>query len=213
MREIKMKKIVIGPVVPFCLAILFAFLFFSALSRGSMPASASAPNKPDSAVEPAAKKAAKASWAKYQVQKGDCLNAIAGRYLVHVYQIKQWNGLKSDLLRPGQVLQIKEVKWPVYRGKASWYGPGFHGQPMANGEIYDMNDIVAAHRNFPLGTLLKITNLDNKRALVAPVLDRGPYTKKNGVYDREVDLSFAAAKILGAIEPGVIPVKIEPLNL
>jgi len=57
---------------------------------------------------------------------------------------------------------------------ASWYGPGFNGRKMANGQIYDMNDISVAHRTLPFGTKLRITNLMNGKSIIAPVLDRGP---------------------------------------
>jgi rare lipoprotein A len=83
---------------------------------------------------------------------------------------------------------------------------------MANTEIYDQDKILIAHRHLPLGIKVKVTNLDNGRSIIAPVLDRGPYAKnEKGQYDREVDLSLGAAKILGAIKSGIIPVKIEPL--
>ena len=152
-------------------------------------------------------------WVEHEVENGDTLYAIAREHLVLIYQIKEWNDLAGHALKPGQIIRVRRVEWPAYRGKASWYGPGFHGRTMANGEVYNMHEVLVAHRTLPLGLRLKITNLDNGKTIVATIRDRGPYTVKNGVYDREVDLSFAAAKILGAIEPGVIPVHIEPLNL
>lgn len=106
----------------------------------------------------------------------------------------------------------ENFKWQVYAGKASWYGPGFHGKEMANGEIYNQHKILVAHRTLPLGIRVKITNLHNDKSIIAPVLDRGPYIKKNGRYSREIDLSRKAAKLLGALKPGIILVKIEPLG-
>ena len=78
--------------------------------------------------------------------------------------------------------------------------------------FYNQNKILVAHRHYPFGTKLKITNLENGKSVVAPVLDRGPYTMKGGKYNREIDLSLGAAKALGAVEKGVIPVRIEPLG-
>ena len=106
----------------------------------------------------------------------------------------------------------ENFKWQVYAGKASWYGPGFHGEPMANAQIYNQNKISVAHRTLPLGIKVKVTNLKNGKTIIAPVLDRGPYVKENGRYSREIDLSRKAAKLLGALKPGIILVKIEPLG-
>lgn len=149
----------------------------------------------------------------YVVQKGDSINRIADNHKILSWQLRKANnmGLKDTILYPGQRLVIPDIVWKSYKGRASWYGLDFHGKKMANGEIYDQNKILVAHRTFPLGLKVRITNLKNKKSIVAQVLDRGPYTKKNGKYDREIDLSFAAAKILGAIGPGVISVKITPL--
>src|SRR5260221_323263 len=63
----------------------------------------------------------------------------------------------------------------VQTGMASWYGPGFHGKHTANGEIYDQNDLTAAHQTLPLGTRVAVTNLQNGRQVEVRVNDRGPY--------------------------------------
>jgi rare lipoprotein A len=148
------------------------------------------------------------------VKKGDSINRIADSHKVLAWQLRKANGMgvREILIHPGEKIIIPEIQWKSYSGRASWYGPGFHGKKMANGEVYDQNKILVAHRTFPLGLKVRITNLENERSIVALVLDRGPYTIINGKYDREVDLSFKAAKLLGAIKPGVIPVKITPLN-
>lgn len=90
---------------------------------------------------------------------------------------------------------------------ASWYGPGFHGEKMANGKKFDMRRNIAAHPTLPLGTKLKVTNLRNQRSVVVAVMDRGPY-----VAGRELDLSYGAARRLGGVKAGVIPVKIKILS-
>ncbi len=90
------------------------------------------------------------------------------------------------------------------RGVASWYGEDFHGLATASGEIYDMHGITAAHRSLPLGTVVKVVNVNNGRQVVAEVNDRGPY--KRG---RIIDLSFGAAERLGMARNGVGLVEVE----
>jgi len=89
-------------------------------------------------------------------------------------------------------------------GTASWYGPGFHGKRTASGERYDQNDLTAAHRKLPLGSEVKVTNLENGRSIVVEINDRGPYIK-----GRVIDLSKAAARRLGIVEDGLGKVRIE----
>ena len=82
-------------------------------------------------------------------------------------------------------------------GVASWYGPGFHGRRTANGEVYDQYELTAAHRTLPLGTRVCVTNLDNGRSVEVRINDRGPF-----VGGRVIDLSYAAARVIGMIGPG-----------
>ena len=92
--------------------------------------------------------------------------------------------------------------------KASWYGPGFHGQKTANGEVYDQNSFTAAHKSLKFGTLLKITNLKNSKSVVVRINDRGPY-----IYGRDLDLSKAAALELGMVRKGVAKIKVEEIKI
>ena len=92
-------------------------------------------------------------------------------------------------------------------GIASWYGPEFHGKSTSSKEIYDMNDLTAAHKTLPLGTFVMVTNLSNGRAVTVRINDRGPFAK-----DRVIDLSYAAAKALDMIGPGTAPVRIDVLK-
>lgn len=92
-------------------------------------------------------------------------------------------------------------------GVASWYGPGFHGRPTASGVIYNQHDLTAAHQTLPLGTRVMVTNLDNGRSTEVAINDRGPFVK-----GRILDLSYAAAKTLGMIGPGTIPVRLEVID-
>jgi rare lipoprotein A len=91
-------------------------------------------------------------------------------------------------------------------GAASWYGHPYHGRRTASGEVYDMNDLTAAHRTLPLGTRLMVTNLDTGQAVEVRVNDRGPL-----VEERILDLSYAAARVVGADRVGVIPVRLRIL--
>ncbi len=89
-------------------------------------------------------------------------------------------------------------------GIASWYGPGFHGKPTANGEIFDQNALTGAHRTLPLPSMVRVTNLDNGRSLKVRINDRGPF--KNG---RIIDLSRRAADLLGYRNRGTAKVRVE----
>lgn len=92
-------------------------------------------------------------------------------------------------------------------GVASWYGPGFHGRLTANGEIYDENDVTAAHPTLPLPSLVKVTNLDNGRELVVRLNDRGPYAD-----GRIIDLSRRSAQMLGIEKTGLARVRVQVLE-
>lgn len=89
------------------------------------------------------------------------------------------------------------------KGLASWYGDKFHGKPTATGEIYNKNDMTAAHKTLPLNSMLHVTNLDNGRSIMVRLNDRGPF-----VGDRIIDLSEAAARALGTVEQGVGRVRV-----
>jgi rare lipoprotein A len=91
-------------------------------------------------------------------------------------------------------------------GLASYYGPGFHGRRTASGEIFDMHELVAAHRTLPLGTVARVTNLANGRSVVLRINDRGPYIK-----GRILDVSKGAAKVLAFLRAGTTRVRIDIL--
>ena len=92
-------------------------------------------------------------------------------------------------------------------GMASWYGPGFHGNRSASGERYNQNAMTAAHRNLPFGTKVQVTNLNNGRSVIVRINDRGPYVR-----GRVIDLSAAAARVLGVMQTGVAPVRLDVLG-
>ena len=95
----------------------------------------------------------------------------------------------------------------VERGIASWYGEDFHGRPTSSGEIYNMYDLTAAHKLMPLGTIAKITNLENDQSVVVKINDRGPF-----IEGRIIDLSYSAAREIGMAEKGLSRVEIEVLK-
>lgn len=124
-------------------------------------------------------------------------------------------GLTTALLGLGACARTVAVAPPVPPrveseeiGMASWYGHPYHGRQTASGEVYDMNDLTAAHRTLPLGTRLLVTNLDNGQAVEVRVNDRGPF-----IEGRILDLSYAAARVVGSVGPGVIRVRLRILAL
>lgn len=92
-------------------------------------------------------------------------------------------------------------------GIASWYGPGFHGRRSASGERYNQNAMTAAHRSLPFGTNVQVTNLNNGRSVIVRINDRGPYAR-----GRVIDLSAAAARVLGVMQTGIAPVRVDVLD-
>ena len=92
-------------------------------------------------------------------------------------------------------------------GIASWYGKRFRGKKTASGEIFDPEKFSAAHRRLPLGTVVKVTDMKTRRAVVVVINDRGPY-----IPGRIIDLSRAAARQLDMLKKGLAPVKIEVLE-
>jgi rare lipoprotein A len=96
-------------------------------------------------------------------------------------------------------------------GLASYYGPGFHGRETASGRIFDQREMVAAHRTLPLGTVVRVTNLENGRVVMLRVIDRGPYgrnVRKGAI----IDVSKGAARRLRFIRDGLVRVRVEILK-
>jgi rare lipoprotein A len=95
----------------------------------------------------------------------------------------------------------------VMSGMASWYGPGFDGNYSASGEVFNASELTAAHLSLPFGTLVRVVNMDNNQSVVVRINDRGPYA-----HDRVIDISTAAANVIGLISSGVAPVRLEVLS-
>lgn len=93
------------------------------------------------------------------------------------------------------------------RGVASWYGPNFHGKKTANGEIFDMTLISAAHKTLPMPSVVRVTNLENGRSLIIRINDRGPFVR-----GRIIDLSRRAAELLGFSNKGTAMVHVRLLQ-
>lgn len=110
---------------------------------------------------------------------------------------------KSDSTKTG-----KYYNGQVLQGQSSYYGKKFHGRKTANGEIFDMHKLSAAHRFLPFGTVVEVTNMSNNRSVRLHINDRGPFVK-----NRILDLSYAAARKLGMIGSGVADVKIRIIQL
>ena len=100
---------------------------------------------------------------------------------------------------------VLPVGWTGHQaGLASWYGPGLYGRRTASGTVHTGAALTAAHRSLPFGTRVRVTNLRNGRTVVVVVDDRGPFVR-----GRVVDLSLAAARRLGMVRDGVVPVRLE----
>jgi rare lipoprotein A len=95
----------------------------------------------------------------------------------------------------------------VEEGVASWYGDPFNGRRAANGEIYDMYQLTAAHRTLPFGAIVRVTNLRNGKQTEVRITDRGPF-----VANRVIDLSLSAAQAIDMVGPGTAPVRLEILG-
>lgn len=93
-------------------------------------------------------------------------------------------------------------------GLASWYGHPYHGRPAADGEIYDMETMVAAHRTLPFDTWVRVYDLDNSKTVEVRIIDRGPF-----VDGRIIDLSHAAARAIDMIGPGTANVRMEVIGV
>jgi rare lipoprotein A len=132
-----------------------------------------------------------------------CSGSSAGtRSTTPHFKIGKPYQINGTWYRPEMVNQFEEV------GTASWYGEAFHGKSTANGEVYNMHDITAAHRTLPLPSMVRVTNLENGRSIVVRVNDRGPFAK-----DRVIDLSKRAAWELGFYDQGTARVEVVYLGL
>ena len=110
----------------------------------------------------------------------------------------------SKIIRKGSK-NVKLKKLMI--GISSYYAEDIHGKLTANGEVYDMYGLTAAHKTLPLNTIVRVTNLDNEKSLILRINDRGPYVK-----GRILDCSYGAAKKLGFLSNGTTQVRIEVIE-
>lgn len=122
-------------------------------------------------------------------------------------EIHSRGGNKNYNVRGIDYQVLKSAHGFEQTGTASWYGKKFHGHLTSNGEIYDMYSMSAAHKNLPLPTYLKVTNLANNNSVIVRVNDRGPFHQ-----ERIIDLSFSAAYKLDMLKTGTAKVKISSIT-
>jgi rare lipoprotein A len=141
-------------------------------------------------------------------QEGDVLNA-ANLLRRLVGYAKPVNAVVNAPVRPivAAVSNPNAQVTSIGSGLASWYGPGFHGAMSASGEIFNANAMTAAHRTLPFGTQVRVTNMDNGRSVVVRINDRGPYS-----HGRVIDISEGAARVIGLINSGVAPIRMEVMG-
>ena len=113
--------------------------------------------------------------------------------------------ISKDSKKKGGGSKVRHRK--IIKGISSFYAEDFHGKLTANGEVYDMYGLTAAHKTMPLNTICRVTNLENDKSLILRINDRGPYIK-----GRILDCSYGAAKKLDFINQGTTMVKIEVIE-
>jgi rare lipoprotein A len=184
----------------------FLVIFFSLIlvSCGSSPVIKRAPSEPKSQPKPSSDGGyypGDGPHANPPSNLDDIPDAVPKNESLYKYSTKPYIALgkKYTPLNSGENYKKQ--------GIASWYGKLFHGNKTANGEIYDMYSMTAAHTILPLPSYVKVTNLENGRSVIVRVNDRGPFK-----HDREIDLSYAAAYKLRLIEKGSGLVEVETIN-
>ena len=110
--------------------------------------------------------------------------------------------VEADLAEPTIPAGTKPISTET--GLASWYGPPYHNRRGSNGEVYNMHAMTAAHRTYPLGSIVRVTNIKTGHSALVRITDRGPF-----IPGRVLDLSLAAARKLDVWQPGVAEVKVE----
>jgi rare lipoprotein A len=110
-----------------------------------------------------------------------------------------------------QAVEAEQLVLEEQLGMATYYGERFHGRATASGEIFDMNDMVAAHPSYPAGTVARVTNLENGRDVEVRIIDRGP-TRQHQRRGVIIDVSKGAAEELDFIEDGRVRVRVEVLE-
>lgn len=131
---------------------------------------------------------------------------------INASSIYKPNGELHATMRPYTVMGKEYYPTVVsvgdtFSGRASWYGPNFHGKSTSNGEGYDMYAMTAAHKTLPMNTVVRVTNTENNAQTIVRINDRGPF-----IESRIIDLSYAAASAVGVDKKGTAPVLLEVLG-
>ncbi len=121
--------------------------------------------------------------------------------------IYPWS-IKPYTVRGKRYVPLKTAKDYKATGIASWYGRKFHGHKTANGEVYDMFAMTAAHKTLPIPSFVRVTNLDSQKSIIVRVNDRGPFHA-----NRVIDLSYSAAYALGMLSTGTANVGLEVISV
>ena len=106
-------------------------------------------------------------------------------------------------------LNAQSVPGDIAEGYAAYYADSLHGHKTASGELYDKTALTAAHRTLPFNTVVRVTNLINRRSVQVRINDRGPFDSRR----RIIDLSRAAAERIGMLKDGIVPVRIEIVSM
>jgi len=124
-------------------------------------------------------------------------------------QVKKKTSNKIIFTRPSKKIPNYDKSKKTIKGISSFYGlnDGFHGKLTANGEVFDMNAMTAAHKTLPLGSLVRVTNLENGNSVIVRINDRGPY-----VEGRILDCSYGVAKDLSFVNEGTATVRIDVIE-
>lgn len=148
---------------------------------------------------------------RYNIQQdrasSQLLDLAQVREVIPVLEPRTLAGNKSPYTVNGKTYRVMQSEQGYSeRGFASWYGEKFHGHKTSNGEIYDMFQLSAAHKSMPIPGFMRVTNLENNRSIVVRVNDRGPFHS-----ERIIDLSYAAAYMLGFDNKGTAMVEVEAI--
>ena len=122
-------------------------------------------------------------------------------------RLRDYPGANENEMATRQEKLLPRIARYIKKGVASWYGPGFHGKKTATGEIFDMYAMTAAHKTLPIPSYAQVTNLENNLSIIVRINDRGPFVR-----NREMDLSYAAAKHLNMEQDGTGKIEIKTLS-
>ena len=128
-------------------------------------------------------------------------------FIIHCSNSPRYTGNSGSSYKPKKNLKSTPKSNNRFKGISSYYGEDFHGKLTANGEVYDMYGLTAAHKTLPLNTIVRVTNLENNKSLILRINDRGPFVK-----GRILDCSYGAALKLGFIGNGTTNVLVEVIE-